>query len=164
MADFSYFDQYSDMEIDFSKYIEKKSTDINYNFSNDQPVKTTIKNLFTHYNLIDTFKKNIDIIFNYTIKDTDTPEKISYDLYRTTDFWWVIFIFNNIQNPFLDWPLNQDHLNQLVDLLYQDERKYSKETYYQFIFDRNEQRRNIILPKGYAMNQIIWAYKEKLNV
>lgn len=36
----------------------------------------------------------------YVVKDNDWLENISYDHYGTVDYWWVIAMFNQVENPF----------------------------------------------------------------
>lgn len=36
----------------------------------------------------------------YVVKENDWFENISYEKYETTDYWWVIAMFNQIENPF----------------------------------------------------------------
>lgn len=50
----------------------------------------------------------------YTIKNGETPEIISYNYYGTTDYWWIILLYNNIFDPFYDWPLSETDLEQYV--------------------------------------------------
>lgn len=34
--------------------------------------------------------------------DLKRPDLISYKCYGTVDFWWILMIFNNIENPLTD--------------------------------------------------------------
>lgn len=70
--------------------------------------------------IIDIFKKfefkkfsPNDYIY-YTIKNGETPEIISYNYYGTTDYWWIILLYNNIFDPFYEWPLSETDLEQYV--------------------------------------------------
>ena len=40
----------------------------------------------------------------YEVQDGQKPEHISYDLYETVDYYWVILVCNNIIDPYHDWP------------------------------------------------------------
>lgn len=167
MSEFSFFDQYQDMEIDLTDYLKKVSesssaTDYQYNFSNMQPVKVAIKNLFTKYEIITDFKKNVDLLIYYNVQDNETIEQVSYNNYETTEYWWLIALFNNITNIFLEWPMNQDQLNAAVDLLYNEEGKYNRMTYFNMLFEKNELRRELIIPKSFVINEIIWKYREAI--
>lgn len=166
MSEFTYFDQFLDMEIDLTDYLKKMSTATSatyqYNFSNMQPVKTTVKNLFTKYEIVADFKKNIDLIVYHDVKEGETIEQVSFVNYETTEYWWLVAIFNEITNPFLQWPLNQQQLNSAVDLLYNEEGIYNRMTYFNMLFEKNELRRQLIIPRPFVVNEIIWKYREAI--
>ena len=166
MANFTYFDQFQDMQIDLTAYLDKLSKSASapykYNLSNKQPVITNIKNLFTKYDIIIDYKKNVEVILSYDIKENETIEQVSYKVYDTIDYWWIVAVFNDITNPFNDWPLNQEQLNNAADILYNNEGKYPRNVYYNFLFEQNESKRRIILPRDYVIGDIIWAYREKV--
>jgi hypothetical protein len=163
MADFSYFDQFQDQTVDLTEYLKNLSVSgYNYRFGSMQPVVTTLKNLFIHYEVVLEFKKNLDAIIHYIIPEDYSIDKISYDLYGTTDYWWIIYVFNNIKNPWLEWPFCQEQLTTLTDLLYNEEGKYSRPTYYKFLHEENEIKKNIIVLKEYALRDFIWSYRQQI--
>jgi hypothetical protein len=160
---FSYFDQFPDIEIDMSDYLKNVSNSGSpYLFTNIQPVKTNIKNLFVKFELALDFKKNIDQIQRYTINEFELPDLVSYKNFQTTDFWWIVLVFNNIRNPLRDWPVSQDQLSYLADYFYTTEGKYTRSTYYEFLFEANEAKRNIILPQPKALLDIVYAYQQEI--
>lgn len=162
-SDFSYFDQYQDIELDLTSLLTSLSSDnFTYSLTNMQPAKSTVKNLFTKYNFINDYKSNINVINIYTIQENEKPEDVSFKLYDTVEFWWILFVFNNIKNPMLEWPLNQSQLNDLVELTYQNNKKYTRDFYYEYFFEENEKKRKIITPKTFSLPDIIWAYREKI--
>lgn len=157
---FSYFDQFQDIEIDLGPYISSISN--GYTLSNRQPVKTKIKNLFTKYDLILNLRQNINFFEKYEIPEDELPEVTSFKKYQTTDFWWLVLVFNKIENPFLEWPLTQEQINKMADYLFETEGKYTRKTYYEFLFERNESKRSILLPLPTILNEIVWLYQSKL--
>lgn len=36
----------------------------------------------------------------YVVKDNDWFDNISYEKYETPDYWWIVAMFNNVENPF----------------------------------------------------------------
>lgn len=160
---FSYFDQFPDIEIDLTQYlINIASTGTPYTLSNRQPVKTKIKNLFINYEFDTNFKNNINLITRYEIIEGELPEVTSFKNYQTVDFWWLVLVFNDIQNPLRDWPLTQSQLNSLADSLYASDNKYTRNTYYELLFERNEVKRQILLPRPEVLTDIIWMYQQKI--
>lgn len=163
MADFSYLDQFLDMEIDLTEYLKSiPTTGEKYILSNKQPVVTSVKNLFTKFDVVYNYKNNIDVISKYTINDGDFIETVSHKIYGNVQYWWIIAIFNDIKDPFKDWPLSQQQVINISKFLYDNERKYSYNTYLNFIFEENEKKREIIVPNVDTLKDIIWLYRQAI--
>lgn len=170
---FSYFDQYTDVVVDMTPYIASinstldESLKYKYSFTNIQPIKTTLKNLFDKVDLVGNFKSDISFFNSYVVQDGESPQKVSNDFYGTMDNWWIIALFNDMKNMVTDWPMKEDQIQKTADILYQKEGKYSREMYYQLLFDRNETRRNILVLKSIYINDVISAFRneiERLNL
>jgi len=59
---------------------------------------------------------HLNIFSEYYIKESDTPEKISYDLYGDTQYWWLIIFINGFRSYF-DFPSDGGVLNtETLDL------------------------------------------------
>jgi hypothetical protein len=167
--EFSYFDQFKDIEIDLTSYLSYYSTltnpsgtGINYTFSNIQPVKTTVSNLFTKYDIIFDYTKNIELIIQYEIKENQQVEMVSYDVYGTIDFWWLVYVFNDIKEPFTQWPLTQDEMIKKAQYMYETEAKYTYQIYYDNLISTNNERKQIILPKPDTVKEIVWKYRQAI--
>lgn len=68
-------------------------------------VTNLVTNLLTR---IATVKGEIDtsaLYYEYNIKDGDTPEIIASKYYGDAELHWVVLIFNDIIDPFYDWPM-----------------------------------------------------------
>lgn len=161
---FHYFDQFKDVEIDLSPYLKTISTqsDFTYSFTNIQPVKTTLKNMFEKVELVSKFKSDILKFKVYTVNDMDRLDSISYKFYETVDYWWLICIFNDIRNVYLDFPETEDQLLAHAKMLYQTEGKYPLDTYYNLLFDRNEKKRTFLILKPDYINDVITAFRNEI--
>lgn len=56
----------------------------------------------------------------YTIKELESAEAVADLLYKDANLYWTIFVINNIVNPFLDWPVSDSELEEIVVLKYGD--------------------------------------------
>ena len=54
----------------------------------------------------------------YRVIDTDTPELISYAIYGSPQYHWVILLANNIIDPYTDWPMPDSVFNEWVENKY----------------------------------------------
>lgn len=160
---FSFLDQLLDTTIDLTQYITDFSTDVqNLEFRNIQPVVATIKNLFEFQTLIDDFKNRGTAFRFYRVKDGELPEDVAIRFYGSEDFWWVICLFNDIKNPLTDWPLIDEQLNYLADTLSTIEDKYSRNAYYDLLFDKNEINREINILKNEQLPDLIFQFRNRI--
>lgn len=71
--------------------------------------RDSVTNLATNLlTRIATVKGEIDtssLYYEYNIKDGDTPEIIASKYYGDPELHWVVLIFNDIIDPFYDWPM-----------------------------------------------------------
>lgn len=52
----------------------------------------------------------------YTVKEGQRPEDIANFYYGSTDYVWLVYISNNIIDPYLQWPLaERDFNNYLIE-------------------------------------------------
>jgi hypothetical protein len=61
---------------------------------------------------------NTSIAYEYQVKDSDTPEVLAHKVYGDAYRSWIILLFNQIINPFYDWPLRNDALNNYITSKY----------------------------------------------
>lgn len=161
MSSFNYFDQFPLITLNFNSYLEsvKTETGYDYTFTNVQPINTTLANIFEKIDLIVDFKKDVLNFDPYTVKESERIENISYNKYDTVDYWWLIALVNNIKNVITDWPLPHDQLVAIAENLYNTEGNYSKSTYYDLVFERNETKRNILLPKPLTVSPLTARFR-----
>lgn len=57
------------------------------------------------------FKDNYSIFYSYTIPQGHRADKVAYDLYGKSEYVWILYLFNDIIDPYYDWPLSDQDLN-----------------------------------------------------
>ena len=76
---------------------------------NGDGTKTTIKDLLLRVKVRDYVKENRSWFAKYIVEMDELPEMVSFNIYGRTAYHWVVLLFNQITNPYYDWPLkNQD--------------------------------------------------------
>jgi hypothetical protein len=70
-------------------------------------------NTTAHVRLIEKLKKNITVLYDYSIQDGERPDTVSQNLYGTTEYTWIILVLNQIFSLF-DWPLQPDEFNNYI--------------------------------------------------
>jgi len=82
---------------------------------------TYFLNIWKSYSISDKVVNNSSVFEIYIVEDNDWWENISYKLYGTKTFWWLLCLFNNIENPFEELEagkklkvLNAEYLYQFI--------------------------------------------------
>ncbi len=153
-SEYSYFDQYNQsVTIDLTSALQNYSNQNNYNYqlSNYQPVTLPLVNIFTQVEFLSNFlSNNITYFQDYIVSDGEKIEMVSYNLYGSKDYWWIIAMINNIQG-INDWVMDNDTLQSLSVKLASSQNIYPASTYYQILSQQNESKRNItVLQKEYV--------------
>lgn len=77
-----------------------------------------IKNLLTRVKFLEAAKTSASVYHPFTILDGESPAKIAYDYYDSTDYQWIIFLLNDIVDPYHDWPLDTYDFEEHVKAKY----------------------------------------------
>lgn len=54
------------------------------------------------------------VFLPYTVEEGDRPEDIAYYYYGSTDYTWLVYLANNMLDPYHDWPLSQENFDQYL--------------------------------------------------
>jgi hypothetical protein len=73
-----------------------------------------VTNILARSTFLREIANNTSIAYEYSVKESDTPEILAHKIYGDANRHWIIMMFNNIINPFYDWPLSTDALDQYV--------------------------------------------------
>lgn len=66
----------------------------------------TIKNITLRAKVLENFKRVATNFYPYTIEDGQTADSLAYDYYDDPNYVWVIYLVNDIIDPYYDWPLS----------------------------------------------------------
>ena len=86
-------------------------------YSNDtKPTSLdTITNIISRFRFEPTVATNAAAFYYYNIKDSDTPEIIASKYYDNPERHWIVLMFNNIVDPFYDWPMTYQQFVQYIN-------------------------------------------------
>lgn len=85
------------------------------------------KNILVRAKFSDYLKTNNAILTSYRIREEDRPDTIANTVYGRPDLHWIVLMFNDIINPYHDWPLTQANLEEFVNLVYPGTTLYVRE-------------------------------------
>lgn len=123
----------------------------------------------------------------YIIREGDTPDSVAFDFYGSPYYEWIILLFNNIIDPFYDWILHSQEIEEYIEKKYGDNRKdihhyYDEKTGYiirqtdftqgsraiavsneQYEINENEKKREILILKEPYIPQVEEELKERFS-
>jgi hypothetical protein len=73
-----------------------------------------LTNILTRSAFLREILENVSLFYEYTVKDGETPEIIADKLYGDAKRFWIVLLFNKINNPYYDFPLVQDQLDEYI--------------------------------------------------
>lgn len=124
---------------------------INYDVKN-----YTIRNLFQKFDFTEAISDKY--LYNYTLKDEENLETVSFDIYQDPIYWWLLAIINDISDVIFDLPLSTEILQRIArdqsmvnDVL--DLELFSIN--YDILEKENDKKRTIKVLKPQYLNEVI---------
>lgn len=94
------------------------------------------------------------------IKDGETLESLSYELYETIDYWWTIAILNNISDLLYDLPMSNIALRKYFTELVADGEIADSESEWVALMDANDAKRKVIVIPTSKIVEFMFEIKE----
>tara|TARA_E500000318_G_C3510627_1_gene192160 strand:+ start:350 stop:925 length:576 start_codon:yes stop_codon:yes gene_type:complete len=90
---------------------------VNYELKkNNNPLLLT--NITQRFKIRDTLKNFSAIYYDYLVQDHDRPDMVAFKYYGDETLDWVLFLINDIIDPYYDWPMDQRTFNNYMRSLY----------------------------------------------
>jgi hypothetical protein len=99
------------------KYFESFPGTI-YTFDKNTLNNQVVTNILARSTFLREVANNTSLAYEYNVKETDTPEIIAHKLYGDAYRSWIILLYNQIINPFYDFPLTTDALDSYIQNKY----------------------------------------------
>ena len=80
--------------------------------------KTQIKDILMRVKVRDYVKKNHAWFAKYIVKMDQLPEMVAFEVYGKSTYHWIVLLFNQITNPYYDWPLKRNDFFRFVTSKY----------------------------------------------
>lgn len=72
--------------------------------------ETVVKDILRRARFISEYKPYTDLYTPYRISDGETPQSIAHSIYGAATYHWVVMLFNEIHDPYFDWPMSSHTL------------------------------------------------------
>lgn len=89
-----------------------------------------VKNILVRAKFSNYLKQKEGLYTPYRVKDNDRPDTLAHSLYGNSNLHWLILLFNDIMDPYFDWPLNQRALANHISDKYSGTAVYTEDTFY----------------------------------
>lgn len=86
--------------------------------TNDGVTNQALTNILTRSGFLREVTENTAMFYEYQVKDGETPEVIAHKLYGSVDRFWIVLLFNNLSNPYYDFPLVTEQLDTFIENKY----------------------------------------------
>lgn len=95
---------------------------------------TVMRDILRRSAFISEYKPYTDLYSSYTIIDGDTPQSLAMRYYGAAKYHWVIMMFNEIHNPYFEWPVDAFTIKNICT------EKYGEDTMYmtRHVIDDND--------------------------
>ena len=74
----------------------------------------TIQDITTRIKVREWIINNGALFSKYIVSNGDTPEIVAFKEYGSTDYHWVVLLFNQIINNYYGWPLSRRNFDAFV--------------------------------------------------
>jgi len=92
-------------------------------------------NLMVESQVIPNSLNDYRTFYSYVIKDGERADMVAYEQYGDSTLDWVIYIINDIVDPYKDWPLSYDQFIAYLEAKYNvDAAKLSSNNYISYYY------------------------------
>lgn len=86
---------------------------ITYDIRQDENYET-VKNILQRFIVREEVRKSGSMFLNYIVRDGDRPDTIAHRLYGRSDYHWLVLLANLIVNPYWDFPVPTNTLEEYI--------------------------------------------------
>ena len=129
-------------------YLFRSFPKVNYSLKKNKNFEL-LTNITLRFKVRDIIKNRTAIYFDYVVKDSDRPDIIASKYYDDPTLDWIIFLVNDIVDPYYDWPLNDESFDIYMRTLYGStaEAKWTVFEYRKIINNQSVRFDGKIIPK-----------------
>lgn len=111
-----------------------------------------VRNILTRAKILNNFKDQSSVYYPYVLKEGSQTglkyENLAYDYYNDIDDVWIIYLANQILDPYYDVPLTQEQFTAFIEKKYGSlSNAYTVILYYRNNYDQDD---SILTVTGYT--------------
>lgn len=87
-------------------------------FPSTEYANTIVTNVISKVKFDQSVQKNLAVFYPYTVEQGERPDQIAARYYNNPELDWVIYLANDIMDPYYDWPLSQNQFYSYITAKY----------------------------------------------
>lgn len=91
-----------------------------------------LTNILTRSAFLQEVLDNTSVFYEYQVKDGETAEIIADKLYGDPKRFWIVLLFNKLNNPYYDFPLTTEQLHDMIEAKYDQTIEESQTTLHHY--------------------------------
>ena len=99
-------------------YFFKYFPTIPYDSFDDSLQHKVVTDIFRRVRSTLEARQDRSVYYKYDVKDTETPDIVSYKYYGEAQYYWVILLMNQLRDPQWGWPINQRSFERYINKKY----------------------------------------------
>lgn len=80
----------------------------------------SLRNLTLKSDIIKSVLDTVQVFHPFVIRDGERADTIAYDYYGNSELYWLVYMANDIVDPYYDWPMNQSEFKSYIVKKYGD--------------------------------------------
>jgi hypothetical protein len=75
---------------------------------------TAVTNIIAKVRFDQSVSKNLAVFYPYTVEEGERPDQIAQHYYDDPSYDWIVYLSNNITDPYHEWPLTQSSFDSYI--------------------------------------------------
>jgi hypothetical protein len=84
-----------------------------------------LRDITTRPKFLDDLAQDPYAFMPYTIKDGETAQEVSYLYYGNPTYVWIIYVANDMVDPYFDWPISDQEVTKTIAKKYKEQAEAS---------------------------------------
>jgi hypothetical protein len=74
----------------------------------------SLRNLMLKTDIIKSVLDTVQVFHPFVIRDGERADTVAYDYYGNSELYWLVYMANDIVDPYYDWPLTQAEFKDFI--------------------------------------------------
>ena len=75
---------------------------------------TLVRNIMLKSSFVGNLNLGDTAFYTYEVKDGERPTTVAFNYYKSIDYVWLVYLSNQITDPYFEWPLSSQELDAHV--------------------------------------------------